>query len=156
MKILAIDPGTSHSAYCLYAPEVDVPKRILSADKVSNPELLDLCRAGALGADILVVEMIASYGMPVGKEVFETVLWSGRFIEATFGKCAAFELLFRREEKLHLCGSPRAKDTNIRQALVDKFGGKGTKKNPGPLYGFRSDMYAALAVAVTYAETRLK
>ncbi len=69
-------------------------------------------------------------------------------------------LLKRFDVKLHLCGNARAKDTNIRQALIDRFGGiegkskaVGTKKAPGPLYGCKSHMWAALAVAVTWWDT---
>lgn len=62
--------------------------------------------------------------------------------------------IFRRDIKLHLCNSVRAKDANIRQALIDRYGGKekaiGKKKSPGPLYGIKSHMWAALALAVTY------
>ena len=65
--------------------------------------------------------------------------------------------LTRRAVKLHLCGSARAKDTNIRAALIDRFGGTGgrraavgLKASPGPLYGIRSHEWAALAVAVTW------
>ena len=41
---------------------------------------------------------------------------------------------------------------------IDKFGGSketaiGKKANPGPLYGVKKDIWAALAVAVTWAET---
>ena len=35
-----------------------------------------------------------------------------------------------KEEKMNLCGSMKAKDSNIRQALIDRFGEVGTKKNP--------------------------
>jgi len=58
--------------------------------------------------------------------------------------------------KLHLCGSARAKDTNIRQALIDRYGGSaaiGKKAAPGPLYGVSKDVWSALAVAVTAADT---
>jgi hypothetical protein len=64
------------------------------------------------------------------------------------------ELVFRRDVKLHLCGSARAKDPNIRQALLDRFGPVGTKKAPGPLYGVKSHIWSALAVAVTASETK--
>ena len=62
--------------------------------------------------------------------------------------------------KLTLCGDARAKDPNIRAALIDRWGGSkaaavGTKKSPGPLYGFKSDMWAALAVAETFIEREL-
>jgi hypothetical protein len=100
---------------------------------------------------MVVVEMIASYGMPVGREVFETCLWIGRFIEAWN---SSYSLLYRRNVKLHLCNSARAKDANVAQALRDRFGEKGTRKNPGVLYGIRGDEWAALAVAVTWWDTQ--
>jgi hypothetical protein len=95
--------------------------------------------------------MIASYGMAVGREVFETCVWIGRFIQAR--QPMQHELIYRRDVKIHLCGSPRAKDANIRQSLLDKFGEVGTKKNPGPLFGVKSHVWSALAVAVTALET---
>jgi hypothetical protein len=98
--------------------------------------------------------MIASYGMPVGREVFETCLWIGRFVEAWASRGGEYRLVYRREVKLHLCESVRANDANIRAALIDRFGpGKpaaiGTKKAPGPLYGLKGDEWAALGVALT-------
>ena len=62
----------------------------------------------------------------------------------------------RKAVKIHLCGSMRAKDPNIRQALIDRYGGSsaiGRKATPGPLYGVAGDVWAALAVAVTHADT---
>jgi hypothetical protein len=56
--------------------------------------------------------------------------------------------VFRKDVKLHLCNSPRAKDANVRQALLDRLGPQGTKKAPGPTYGVKSHEWAALAVAV--------
>jgi len=101
--------------------------------------------------------MVASYGMAVGKDVFETALWTGRFIEAWGGPHTK---VYRKDVKLTLCGNASAKDANIRQALIDRYpptgGGRrpqtGTKAKPGPLYGVRRDIWQALAVAVTWVE----
>ena len=151
MRILAIDPGSEQSAlvwYCASTRGV-VLYGILPNEEVARmlPELAEL-------ADVLVLEMIASYGMPVGAEVFETCTWIGHFERAWPG---ARYRLFRRDVKMHLCGSARAKDSNIRQALLDRFGpGKqkavGIKSARGPLYGIKKDLWAALAVAVTWED----
>jgi len=143
--MIAIDPGPVKSAY------VEIRDGdIIDSGIVTNYELADKLKAQY--EQFAVIEMIASYGMPVGKEVFETCLWIGRFIESA--NCN-YELIYRKDIKMHLCGSTRAKDSNIRQALIDIYGpGKekaiGKKKMPGPLYGLKADMWAALAVAVTY------
>lgn len=142
--ILAIDPGTTSSGYVLFAGGIAADSGVLANDRV-----LEMVRTWP---GPLAVEMIASYGMPVGAEVFETVRWIGRFQQA-YQDPDAVRLVFRKDVKMHLCGTPRAKDANIRQALIDKLGAPGTKKNPGPTYGVRSHAWAALGVAVTASET---
>jgi hypothetical protein len=146
--ILAIDPGPEQSAYVQYA-NGPVESGILP-----NEELLESIRL-VFEISHLAIEGIACYGMPVGKETFDTCIWIGRFIEANGG---VHNLVYRSDVKMHLCRSMRAKDPMIRQALIDRFGpGKekaiGTKKNPGPLYGIKSHCWSALAVAVTYCDT---
>lgn len=150
MTILAIDPGTEQSGWCLYHPE----RGILGAGVKPNDVML--CEIHHSCADMLALEMVASYGMAVGKDVFETVRWIGRFQQAWKRPDDAM-LVYRRDVKLHLCNSAKAKDANIRQALLDLFprtgGGKtpqvGTKTQPGPLYGVSSHAWSALAVAIT-------
>ena len=146
--LLAIDPGTTHSGYVV----IDAGGVQLSG-VAENGEMFELIAAH--GSNI-AIEMIASYGMAVGREVFETCLWIGRFMQAAGPD--RVRLVYRKDVKLHLCGSPRAKDANIRQALIDRWGGKaeavGTIKKPGPLYGVKSHAWAALGVAVTALETK--
>jgi hypothetical protein len=143
--ILAIDPGTVQSGWCLYGPPG------IHSAVVPNHELLAKVLQYAVSdyhfETTLAIEMVASYGMPVGREVFETVRWIGRFQQA-WRDPEAVRLVYRKDVKLHLCGSPKAKDANIWQALKDRMGEVGTKKNPGPLYGVSSHARAALAVAV--------
>ena len=148
--ILAIDPGPVQSAVVTYSlSETDITALILDNDAVLA--LLALDDKPEQSQVLLAVEMIASYGMAVGKDVFETCVWIGRFIQAWTPR--EYRLVYRKDVKLHLCQSMRAKDSNIRQVLIDRFGKPGTKKNPGATYGIAKDMWSALAVAVTAVET---
>ncbi len=157
MSLLAIDPGSEQSAYVICEGEEIVDKGI-----VANATMREVIETYAcqLGGPQCVIEMVASYGMAVGREVFETVYWIGRFAECwESARGAPAERLVRKDVKMHLCGNNAAKDSNIRQALLDKFGpGKaravGVKANPGPLYGVSKDVWAALALAVTFEARR--
>lgn len=146
--LLAIDPGTTHSAAVWLRGDV-----IEAAVIYPNEDLLESIRCDGVfnePPDHLAIEMIASYGMPVGKEVFETCVWIGRFIEAFNGP--QHSLVYRKDVKIHLCGSMKAKDGNIRAALIDRLGPVGTKKEQGPLYGISKDMWSALAVGLTWRD----
>lgn len=144
MIILALDPGTTETAFVRWNGS-----RILEAEHWPNADI----RQVLIGReyDAVACEMIASYGMAVGREVFETCVWIGRFVEVAKAEA---HLVYRRDVKLHLCHSPRAKDANVRQALIDRLGAPGTKKNPGATYGMKSHLWAALAVAVYAFDTR--
>lgn len=150
-SILAIDPGPTESAYVIYRDG-----RVVEFAKIPNEHMLYRCGLTWDDGMKLVIEQIAAMGMSVGAEVFETVFWSGRFVQQWRRE---WHRIKRHEIKMHLCGNMRAKDANIRQALLDRFGpGKelavGRKANPGPLYGLSGDCWSALAVAVTFADTR--
>lgn len=130
LMILAIDPGTTRSAYVVYDPSQHV---LLAHARMPNDRLLGGLR-GELRSNsdwatlfkrpiTLVVEMVACYGMAVGKDIFETVFWTGRFIEAWERRGFSTDRIKRPDVKLHLCGTARAKDPHVRQACIDRFGG---------------------------------
>lgn len=144
MRILSVDPGTMHSGWCLFENR----KVLRCGNEVPNHEILRLI--GEIVADELAVEMIESYGKPVGRETFETVLWIGRFVQA-WRDPNTVRLVYRRDVKSFLCGSANSKDPNVRQALLDLLGPVGNKKEPGPLHGVSGHAWAALAVAATVA-----
>lgn len=167
MKILAIDPGNTESGFAV----IEVPDfKLLDFGKVPNENLKErLWAHGIFGwsnleedfdIDEFVIEMIASYGMAVGKDVFETCVWIGRFNEALHGTGKKVNYIYRKDEKMTLCNSMKAKDSNIRQALIDRYAkhdfknGKGTKKNPDVFYGVSKDVWSAIAVGVTYYEMK--
>jgi hypothetical protein len=149
-----VDPGYEQSAVvCL-----SLTGTVIRHDLLPNESLLAWLRTAAPLADgPLVLEQIEHYGMPVGREVLETVFFSGRCVEAWWPHHT--ERLPRRTVKVHLCHSSRATDANVRQALIDRYGPTtaqaiGTKKAPGPLYRITSHQWAALALAVTFLDTR--
>jgi len=143
--LLAIDPGNIESAFVVIGDGL----RPEWYEKAKNEDVLTYIYDGCFkNCEIAAIEMVASYGMAVGKEVFETCVWIGRFMEA-LEKWSDIKLVYRKDVKMTLCGSMRAKDSNIRQALIDRYGVVGTKKNPGWFYGFKGDIWSAYAVAVT-------
>lgn len=159
MRLLAVDPGPVESAWVVY--DTDAGPRHWA--KEPNHTFWTGLNFGYLldATDEMAIEMVASYGMSVGAEVFETCVAIGRLVDRweryRDGRAALF--IYRRDVKMHLCGSMRAKDANVRQALIDRYGGKeaaiGRKHSPGPLYGMRGDCWSALAVAITASETML-
>ena len=157
--ILAIDPGNEQSAYVVIDKDLE-PIRFA---KIDNAELMGLIKSGEFkDCDHLAIEMIASYGLAVGKSVFETCVWIGIFMEALKTEYSLKTTwVYRKDVKMNVCNSTRAKDSNVTQALVDRFApytrnkGKGIKKAPGFFYGFKADIWQSFAVGVTYADKKL-
>jgi len=152
-RVLGIDPGNTASGWALINADTRFPEYFGKEDNEAMRGLL----LETSGADVVVaVEMIASYGMPVGKTVFDTCLWVGRFIELAHP--TPVQLITRNQVKNHLCHSSKAKDGNVAQALADRFApglpnrGKGTKADPGWFHGFAADIWQAYAVAVYVAD----
>lgn len=186
-RILAIDPGSTESAVVCYDNG-----DILWKAKLPNVAMMRQVLSWEWKAEAhLAIEMPACYGMAVGKTVFETCRWVGIFQHA-FG-LQHTHLVYRKAPNkeegiegvcMHLCKNNRASDPNIRQAIIDLYGGEdkaiGNKKcrkckgkgwfgagratcpicdgkkwrlPPGPLAEVTEDVWAALAVAITFDET---
>ncbi len=145
MMMTGIDPGTTQSAYV----RIDDKGDVFEFGIIDNYDLLT--KIHGITGD-LWIEMVASFGMPVGQEVFQTCVWIGRFIERASKYREFVGTVTRKEVVLHHCNSPRGNDATIRASLIDRYGGKekaiGNKKNPGPLYGIKADMWSALAIAL--------
>ncbi|MGN1389406.1 MAG: hypothetical protein ACI4WR_07135 [Bulleidia sp.] len=156
--IIAIDPGSTESGVVI---TTSLLYPVFHA-KVPNDDVFRIIRDQvAKSSSVCAIEMIASYGMPVGREVFDTCIWIGRFVQYCKTIGLEPEFVLRQQEKLTICHSPKANDATIKQALVDRFAsgvpnhGKGTKKDPGWFYGFKADEWSAYAVAVTYHDLNI-
>lgn len=179
MKLLALDPGNIRTAWLVYDTST---REVIDHNLEPNEQVLTRVLGHEFSPDHLAVEMVACYGMAVGVEVFETVLWIGRYIQAWGQGHTKF---YRKAIKLKLCGSSKAKDGNVRQAIIDRFGGdsvavggvrckrckgkgwtgrqharcepcggEGWESKPGPLHGIAGDCWSALAVALTFADLK--
>lgn len=124
MRLLAIDPGSEKSGWVLM--ENGVPTRwAWDENRLVRNLLGALSIPGNIGSmefTHLVIEDVSHYGkdISVGNDVFQTVRWTGRFDEAWGGE---FTYIKRPTVKTYLCGMPTAKDKDVRQAVIDHYGG---------------------------------
>lgn len=150
--IFAIDPGPKQSGWVLYDAADGI---VLDAGVHDNHDLLRWVQAGQ-GAKTLAIEtMQANYAATVGASVIDTLRWVGRFQQA-WAAPEEVVLLTRQAVKQAVCGNVKAKDSGVRQAMIDRLGPVGTKASPGPCYGVTSHAWQALAVAVCAAGVDLR
>lgn len=174
--ILAIDPGNVQSGYAILSADENDITQIIESGKIQNEKLREFmkyCYNTALNGDnkpdMLAIEMIGHYGqgMAAGATTFDTCIWIGRFLETAERDMGLVEeknihRIMRRHEKINLCGSMKAKDKDIKQALVDRFAlgqpnyGKGTKSAPGFFFGVAKDAWQAVAVGTTAFDIHIK
>jgi Holliday junction resolvasome RuvABC endonuclease subunit len=148
MIVLGIDPGSEKSGFVFMEVEKET---VLEAGELPNDEL-----RVALSSDtsnVIAIERIRGYGIVSGDDTFDTCEWVGRFRERAAQINLPCHLIPRKDIKRHLCGNTTTNDKYVRQALIDRFGEVGTKKNPGPLFGVSGHAWSALAVAVTAMDT---
>ena len=131
MRILGIDPGPNTGAYVVVDGEGDVLEH---RNDVEMEWLRDRIEFDSFDRTPhrCAVEHLQSYGMGVvGAETFETAMWIGeirnewrRQAEAMGEDASTFIALYRPGIKSTLCHSAKAKDPNVRQAVLDLYGGE--------------------------------
>lgn len=155
-KILAIDAGTTESGYAIMTEPDEDDLELFQFGKIKNEDLLQIIKTAEY--NVMVYEQFQCFGMAVGESTIESITWNGRFIQAALDKGVDVMHVYRKEEKLTLCQSLKAKDANIKQALIDRYAkkdkvrGKGTKKEPDVFFGVSKDAWSAIAVGVTWSE----
>ena len=120
MILHCIDPGVFESGVVTLSEE----RRVTYAAVVQNDEIRrSLPRVPPDG--VLAIEVPQPRGMPTSGEEMETLIQIGRFIEA-FRDIDRVHRVSRVAVKMEICGVANARDTNIRQAIIDLYGGKRT------------------------------
>lgn len=152
VRVLAIDPGPVTSGFVVY----DGVHVVVAAGALANSDLVEYIsfEAGRGEGLHVALERIQFYGAAVGGAVFETLFWSGRFAQAAAERQVPVHRLYFADVKKHFCGGRRVKESHIRQAVLERFGGRGAalgvKAHPGPLYSVKSHAWSALALALLW------
>jgi len=101
--------------------------------------------------DNIAVEMLVSYGTLQGNSVYDSILMVGRVQEIALQKDIPVTLVPASIKASTICHRSRGvKRADMNAELTRIYGGKGTKKNPGPLYGVSKHAWSSLAVAHTF------
>lgn len=163
MKILSIDPGPEISAFVLWDTKkhnfighkmgIETNESLVSyhidwfkEQKKNNLSFKEMIVNYHI--DKVAIEMIQSYGNPLGRESLETILWIGRFAE---------NMKIRYNDiKISLYARPTIKgqvggrnDTQIRASLRERYG---EARKGCFLEGVKKDIWSALALAVALEE----
>ena len=159
--VLAIDPGPRDSGYVFLSLDNDMFS-ILDKNHVDNNKMIKIIRNKYITNINVetVIEKIVTYGNKMSQNTIETSVWAGRFLQLVKDMNYKSSFISRPEVKMNLCKDSRAKRSNIKQAIKDRFGSFGTKKNPGKLYnlklglgkGMIEHIWAAFQLAVTYID----
>lgn len=165
ISVLAIDPGSEKSGVVLIEG-----RTVREHSVVDNESLLEQILAYAVDevAEYCAIEYTPPYTMTtrdgrayVPEQLLTTTAWIGRFEQCWHLMRAEWPARIKRRDALkYVTGKgSRVGDTQVRQCLIERFGGTkekaiGLKTSPGPLYGITSHEWAALAVAVTFQSQR--
>lgn len=146
MFVVGIDPGDNQSAYAV----VDANYEVVEADKVENEDLALFLKC-ILGDTHVVVEGIQSYGMPVGRNVFDTCYQIGRILQICDDLGLPWTIYNRPEYTKAICGVQKISDSVLRQALLLRFGGDKKGEPLNKLKG-STDKRSAFAIAAYHLD----
>jgi hypothetical protein len=155
--VLGCDPGYRQSAVVVWdgariryhgiLQNTDLREKL---GERTDPDFVEIF--GNRGLLVIEQMQLFSTSFGVGQEIFDSVFWSGRFVEKWEPR--KWDRILRSKVRGHLKAS-KGGDSAVRASLIDRFGpykeeAIGTKRVPGPLYGIKADEWSALAIAVTY------
>lgn len=159
MRILAIDPGPTTCG--VVSVDMAARRLVVCYPKATIDEALSAVAGSAWdGTDHVVIERVKA-GRHAGDSYLQTSESVGRLWQMGIVAGVPVSLMYRTEvlRWLDLLGISGNRDSAVTRELISRFGGstasevKGTKNNPGPLYGISGHAWQALAVAEAHAES---
>jgi len=150
--ILGVDPGPEQSAGVVW----DGCFVVAHVQKPNNEFREHLLNLESLWPKkfVVAIEDVAFYGKVLNRSTFDTLKFIGRIQEIFPDN---HHLVYFPDIAYHFCNSRRGVNTpQINSVLRSRYGEKGTKKNPGILYGIKEHEWSALAVAIYYSDTVIK
>lgn len=153
MKILAIDPGTTQSAFVAWDTETmdftgSYRMGLWDNEKLKeeiNKIICDATNDIYSHTFLVAIEMIQSYGLPLGRSSILTILFIGQLIEKMKGY-GDWKLYGRPTIKGWIGGKT---DAQIRASLRERYG---EAKKGEKLAGVKKDIWSALALATALTE----
>lgn len=155
MLILGIDPGEKSSGVVLFDRREN---RVLWSREMSVEKLeCDLRLGWSQKPDAIVCENIVPMGVPFSSNLRATCRHIDRLEYIAEISRIPWAFITRNQVKVALCGRCKGvKDANVSCAVQERFGGRkaarGTKKEPGPLYGVSGHCWQALAALLARLE----
>jgi len=116
--ILALDPGSTRTGWCLFDLDNGVPVKWGDDENGKVTNLIER------DWNPVVCEFPYPRGQTPSWQLFETCEWAGRFHQVVSERAGGFIKMDRDDIKKCICGSSRAKDPQVRKALIDIFGGE--------------------------------
>lgn len=139
--IFAVDAGSTVSSWVLF----DTAAQTIFDKELDMPNAELLAIIGIASYNVFAFEQLAPFGFVVGKEVFDTIEWNGRFRHAAEIRAVTVFPVKRKQCVVHHTGSAKGGDSAIRTAMLARFG---KEKTEGVTY----DLWQALSVAAFAAD----
>jgi len=170
MNLLAIDPGPRTCGVVLLDVD-EFPPQVLAHDPAVPVDdvLFALADRKWLGHpfEAVAAERFASQRKPLDNDSIFTIEVSARIWQQCVANVIEYVGIYRREVKRELGLPPTVGNPQVNETLRFTYpatGGPhkrlgrqvGTKKHPGPLYGFSDHTWAALGVGVAWCLRRTR
>lgn len=151
--ILGIDPGKT-LGWCVY----DVrERRVVNSGQVKDVDPMSreiwhrvlVTLSPFITFDAIAIEGVGAFGGKLGGPLLQTAIQVGRLVERAHVSGTPWTVITQPDVKRTICGRTDLKDGAVNDCIREHVGGdKGTKKNPGPLYGVGGHAWSAVAVAI--------